>query len=254
MRDKNVTDLTYLEKFIAVQSRLLSESYERLSDNQIPLDNISQAHHMLFKKKLEIFIASFGNGESITILKEKFEKLFDNIIEEWRDEACKLRVKGELINQYNLNSYCYMVWLLSISILLGAKKKEIKLLTQIIESSKIKDEIILFLLSNLNGKIYTNKKVTTYNPYKNLVKNNISSLDESRLEQYLKSWYKGTKLMTWHYYNPANDKYFYFGNWSFESSAIVAILNIDDSKFKEHKNYPSDLVIEYHKKTVGNNV
>ena len=50
MRDKNVTDLTYLEKFIAVQSRLLSESYERLSDNQIPLDNISKAHHMLFKK------------------------------------------------------------------------------------------------------------------------------------------------------------------------------------------------------------
>ncbi|MEP2280958.1 PoNe immunity protein domain-containing protein [Maribacter sp.] len=248
MRDTLISDLNYYKSFIELQNQLLLESHDRLNNNQIPNDNISNVHHRLFFKKLEIFIASFGQGATIEQLRLKLNNLFDNFHQEWLDDACKLRVKGGLIDQYNLNSYCYMIWFLSISILLGIEKKHIDLLTKTIEDAKIEDELILFLISALNGKEYLNKKETTYRPFKKLVKNNIRDLKKMDLKKYLKSWYQGTKLMTWHHYNPANGKYFYFGKWSFEASAIVAILNIDDNSFKEQENYPHELVLEYRKR------
>lgn len=255
MRDTSISDLNYYSCFIELQNQLLTESYDKLNNNQIPLDNISSAHHRFFFKKLEIFIASFGQGDSIVRLKQKLDYLFDNIREEWLEEACKLRVKGSLINQYRLNSYCYMIWFLSISILLGVTKQQIQFLTEIIEEAKIEDTLILFLLSELNGKEYVDKKETTYKPFKKLVKNNNLDIDKFHLKQYLNSWYKDTKLLTWHNYNIANGKYFYFGKWSFETSALVAILNIDDTNFKELPNYPEELVTEYRRrKKVGNNV
>ncbi|MGJ8716563.1 MAG: PoNe immunity protein domain-containing protein [Maribacter stanieri] len=252
MRDTLISDLSYYNDFIKLQNQLLSESYYRLDNNQIPADNISRVHHRLFFKKLEIFIASYGRGDSIKELHEKFNKIFENINKEWEDEATKFK-KGKMqtsYDQYWLNSYCYMVWVLSISILLGVDSHKINILTRLIEKGNIKDELILFLLSGLNGKTYLEKKKTTYNPFKNLVKTDLTILDKSSLNMYLKSWYKNTKLLTWHnYIKSTPEKHFYFGYWSFETSAIVALLNIDDSAFKEHENYPYDLVVKYRERT-----
>jgi hypothetical protein len=44
----------------------------------------------------------------------------------------------------------------------------------------------------------------------------------------------------------------YYGAWSFESAAITAILDLDDSRFKNNKYYPKDLVDYYREKSKAN--
>jgi hypothetical protein len=34
----------------------------------------------------------------------------------------------------------------------------------------------------------------------------------------------------------------YYGYWSFESAAVVAIMGLDDSSFRENQYYPKDLI------------
>ena len=43
----------------------------------------------------------------------------------------------------------------------------------------------------------------------------------------------------------------YYGYWSFESAAIVAILDLDDSSFRDNQYYPKDLV-DYYRSTQQN--
>ena len=88
-------------------------------------------------------------------------------------------------------------------------------------------------------------KITTYKPFKSLLKADIFKTDSNHIKKYLDKWYQNTKLLTWHNYTPDNGKLFYYGRWSFESAVIVAILDLDDSKFRENEYYPKNLVDYY---------
>lgn len=248
VRDKLIKDKNYYDRFLRTKEGLIEQSLDRINSNSIPNDNISNVWHRIFFKKFECLIAKYGRGDNLDELRSELDKLFNHIEAEWQNDAVKFKMgrPQKVLDQYWLNSYCYMVWLISLSILLGISKERITQITNLIESANIKDELILYLLSSLNGKGYENQHVVKYALFKNLMKPGIEQIDSQILKKYLGSWHKNTKLFTWHnYINSVNDKEYYFGYWSFESAAIVVLKNLNDGAFNEHPNYPNELVEYY---------
>ncbi|WP_185154438.1 PoNe immunity protein domain-containing protein [Fulvivirga sp. M361] len=245
MRDRLISDKNYYSRFIKTKTHLIQESNSEIINGNVPEDNVSNTIHRIFFDKLECLIAKYGRGDSIKSLKEDLNVLFSDLEISWTDQAAKFK-KGrpqKTLDQYWLNSYCYMVWLLSISILIGITDKQKNQITVLIESGNITDELILFLLSGLNGKKYSQQKATTYKPFKGLTKKGLQDINQQVVKAYLKTWYQNTKLLTWHnYINSVNDKEYYFGYWSFESAAVVALCSINEKTIIEHPNFPTDLL------------
>lgn len=249
MRDSLVNSKSYFELFIEEKVNLIVDSNERINNGILTEDQIPFAKYQIFLFSLEILIAKYSAGFSSEELRKDYSKAIILLSDGWEDSVVKFKSGNKIIDQYMLNQYCYMVWMLSIGILLKVTNNEITILKNLVTKGGIKDELVLFLLEALTkDQTKEERAKTTYKPFKNLVKSNeyhnISSKD---VKKYIAGWYKNTKLLTWHNYSASIDRAkYYYGYWSFESAAIVAILGLDDSKFRDNEYYPKDLV-DYHR-------
>lgn len=243
MRDTLVVNEKYFEEYASEMKMLIQKSKDRIVNGSLSEENIPGAKFRYFLKFLEKLIANYSKGESIDLLKQQYVTTLNLMTEGWADSVVKFKMgRPQVIyDKYSLNYYCYMVWMLSLAVLLRVSDKEINILKSIIQNGKIDDELILFLLQlNIDKSTETN-----YKPFKSLLKRDILKTDSNHIKKYLDKWYQNTKLLTWHNYTPENGKHFYYGRWSFESAVIVAILDLDDSKFRTNEYYPKDLVDYY---------
>lgn len=247
MRDNILKNEDYFNSFKKVKLDIIKESLG-LIENELDADKIPFAKYRVFLFSLEILISNYSKGTEISELKNDFSFSINYLKEGWDNSVVKFKLGGRVLDQYGLNEYCYIVWLLSFAILLNATKKERLILRDKILNANIKDELILFLLDYLIGEeALVNFKPTTYKPFKLLLKKEVQKTDSKHLKKYLDKWYANTKLLTWHNYNPDGGKYFYYGKWCFESAAIVVILGLDDNEFRDNEYYPKDLVDYYRK-------
>ncbi|MCL1933400.1 MAG: DUF1911 domain-containing protein [Candidatus Azobacteroides sp.] len=63
---------------------------------------------------------------------------------------------------------------------------------------------------------------------------------EKSIKKYLESWYEMNKHVPW-YNNHLRDNG-YSGYWAWEVAAVVKLIGLDDSSFKDNQYYPYDLV------------
>lgn len=105
-----------------------------------------------------------------------------------------------------------------------------------------------FLINILISKTQYTKRILFPESYASLkevidlANDNQKEKSIQRLKKYLdKEWYKGHSDAGW--YNSHKSKHnIYSGYWSFESGALVKILDLDDSSLKEQQYYPYDIV------------
>ena len=251
MRDKIINDNKYFELFIDEKQSLIHDSIDRIESGVLTDDNVPFAKYQIFLFSFEILIAKYSAGLLPEELISDYTYSIRLLSDGWDDNVVKFKLGNKVLDQYMLNQYCYLVWMISIGILLNVDKKERFVLKDLIVSGNIKDELILFLLEIMTKSHFRVDRIkTTYSPFKNLVKN-VTNIEISNgdIKQYLDGWYKNTKLLTWHNYSQTiNKARYYYGYWSFESAAIVAILNLDDISFRDNQYYPKDLV-DYYKST-----
>ncbi|MEZ5057316.1 MAG: DUF1911 domain-containing protein [Saprospiraceae bacterium] len=249
MRDNFENSKKYFELFIEEKMNLIGDSYKRIDSGILTEDQMPFAKYTIFLFSLEILIAKYSAGFSIDELKGDYSNTINLLTSGWDDSVVKLKMGVKTLDQYILNQYCYMVWVLSLGILLLVSDKEKSLLKSIITNGNIKDELILFLLEALtNNNLKTEKIKTTYKPFKNLLKNNkLYEINRSDVKKYLSGWFKNSKLLPWYNTKSSIGKgsKYYYGFWSFESAAIVAINGLDDASFRENEYYPKDLVDYY---------
>jgi hypothetical protein len=245
MRDNIFKNEDYFNSFKKVKLDIIKESFG-LIQNELDADKIPFAKYRVFLFSLEILISNYSKGTEISELKNDFSFSINYLKEGWDDSVVKFKSGNKLLDQYRLNEYCYIVWLISFAILLDVPKQEKSILLDTILKANIQDELILFLLKYIEDEnTLRSSKLTTYKPFKSLLKADILKTDSNQIKKYLDKWYQNTKLLTWHNYSPNSGKYFYYGKWSFESAVIVAILDLDDSKFRDNEYYPKDLVDYY---------
>ncbi|MBK7095104.1 MAG: DUF1911 domain-containing protein [Saprospiraceae bacterium] len=250
MRDKNITQNDYFDKKIDSLNELINYRLDGLLIEKYQKENIPGVKNGLFYESFEILIAKYSRGDSMNELKEEFPKVLKYMEDGWDDSVVKFKMgrPTKIYDFYWINDYCYMLWMLSFATLLKVSKNEIDILHNLIEKGNIDDKLLLYILGHLNKKLYAKTSIQKYEPFKRIYKKaEVENIDSQHLKKYLQNWYKHTNYLTWHNYlnSVEKGKFSYFGYWSFETAAIVAIMDLDDSSFRDNQYYPKDLVDYY---------
>ncbi|MCU5101721.1 PoNi-like cognate immunity protein [Bacillus cereus] len=141
--------------------------------------------------------------------------------------------------------YIYMLWIISLGILLETDKKNIERLKKIVDKKNVNDAVIDFLLCA--SDIGYTKMMNRYykeNPYaktREIIELAQTDKKEAskRLQTYMeKEWFRGHYDYEW---KNAHKEPGYVGYWSFETAALAKILELDDISLKDNNHYPYDL-------------
>ncbi|HDR8172600.1 TPA: DUF1911 domain-containing protein [Bacillus thuringiensis] len=182
-----------------------------------------------FNYELEDIIAKYSLGEAIHTIEGNFDNALIDLGHIGEREV----------------GYLNLIWMISLGILLETEKKNLVSLAKLVEKENMNDAVIDFLLcaSDIG---YTNMTNRYYkeNPYaKTREMIELAQTDKKeaskRLQTYMeKEWFKGHYDYEW---KNAHKELGYVGYWSFETAALVKILELDDTSLKDNNHYPYDL-------------
>lgn len=174
------------------------------------------------------FVARYSRGDSIRDLKRLYAEILDSYIASISDSDI-----------YNIS-----LEVISLGILFEVDKSKLRQLYDLIKQYKQDDKIFSLFLHpvlqtmDIYPKLRFKKSKSTLMLEKILSSNKEDAqiLIKDYLENY---WYSKENLDE--VYN-SHKKGGYAGYWSWEAAAIVKVMNLDDSSFKDNEYYPSDLV------------
>lgn len=182
-----------------------------------------------FRHRINDIRAKYSLGDDIHTLEDYFHSAIDHL------ESTGTREIG----------YIYMVWTISLGILLETDKTNLKRLGKIVEKKEVNDAVIDYLLcaSDIGWTKITNNysEESPYMKTREIIE--LAATDKSaaseRLYTYMeKEWLTGHRGYGWKNAHKDSD---YVGFWSFETAAIAKILKLDDSALKQSNRYPYDL-------------
>lgn len=249
MRDIH-KDIEYFNRLIFD----IKESIER-KINWIDIGK-TQADKIYFSKRSIVwdYISLIGAKYSVGLNKIDFindlEEAISKCNESW-DGFWKLKGRDEKeYDQYILSAYDEMLWMLSLGYLLNIPNDTFKLLVDIIDRDKVKDNLFEFIIS---AKLKDRQpiKEESYRDYFGIpetfakLREAIKETDKAKAEKLVKEfitkdWYNNHKDAGW--YNSHKSKHnVYFGYWSFETAAVVKIMGLNDASFRDCQYYPKDL-------------
>ena len=104
------------------------------------------------------------------------------------------------------------------------------------------DAILWYIIAAKNGNGNTTERVRWPKLYQLLLDiTKMSKKDaELAMQSYLDNWYALHRNDPW--YDNHKKELVYKGYWSWEAAAITKIMKLDDTSFKDHPNYPYDMV------------
>ncbi|PFJ35742.1 PoNi-like cognate immunity protein [Bacillus thuringiensis] len=209
------------------------EEDEKNGIQRYPNDNksiILENYLLNFIHEMNDIRAMYSLGEDIS----KMEVYFYNAIDDLEHtETSKV-------------GYIYMLWIISLGILLETDKKNLERLKKIVDKKNMNDAVIDFLLcasdigyTNMTNRYY---KENPYAKTREIIE--LAQIDKKeaskRLQTYMeKEWFKGHYDYEW---KNAHKEPGYVGYWSFETAALAKILELDDISLKDNNHYPYDLV------------
>ena len=182
-----------------------------------------------FRYEMEDIRAKYSLGEEISVIEEDFHNAIYDL------ENTGSREIG----------YLSLIWMISLGILLETDKKNIERLKKIVDTKNMNDAVIDFLLcaSDIGYIKMTNRyyKESSYAKTREIIELAQTDKKEAskRLQTYMeKEWFKGHYDYEW---KNAHKEPGYVGYWSFETAALVKILELDDTSLKDNNHYPYDL-------------
>ncbi|EEL39739.1 hypothetical protein bcere0020_27920 [Bacillus cereus Rock3-29] len=182
-----------------------------------------------FRYEMEDIRAKYSLGEEISVIEEEFHNAIYDL------ENTGSREIG----------YLSLIWMISLGILLETDKKNIERLKKIVDTKNMNDAVIDFLLCASDiGYIKMTNRYYKENPYaktREIIELAQTDKKEAskRLQTYMeKEWFKGHYDYEW---KNAHKEPGYVGYWSFETAALVKILELDDTSLKDNNHYPYDL-------------
>ncbi|KAA0765784.1 PoNi-like cognate immunity protein [Bacillus sp. SH5-2] len=197
-----------------------------------PKDNnsiIVETYLENFRYEMEDIRAKYSLGEDISAIEGNFHNAIDYLEHTGSSES----------------GYVSLIWIISLGILLETDKKNIERLKKIVDTKNINDAVIDFLLcaSDIGYTKMTNRyyKENPYAKTREIIELAQTDKKEAskRLQTYMeKEWFKGHYDYEW---KNAHKEPGYVGYWSFETAALVKILELDDISLKDNNHYPYDL-------------
>ncbi|MCX2682107.1 DUF1911 domain-containing protein [Galbibacter sp. EGI 63066] len=247
IKDKNFFDRIIANKVVSNKIWISKCENGEIKDNRVSFvkRNISWTN-------LTILSARYSAGYSVEELVFNWKKSVKLIHESW-DGFWKLKQGTPPVehDQYILSAYDEMLWMLSLGYLLDIEEADFKKLAEVIDRDGVKDYLFEFII---RAKLKDRQPITeesyreffgipdTFKKLRQAITETNKTKAENLIKEFItKDWYKNHKDAGW--YNSHKSKHdTYFGYWSFETAAVVAIMNLDDSSFRDCQYYPKDLV------------
>lgn len=194
----------------------------------------------IFSNQFLIFNLEYTSGKKL----EEFVKNFDLILKSYIksiDPTHDLSDGGDLI-------YSELLRIVSIGIILESNGFSTQLndLAQILNKLNFDDKLISSILKNYGFSKISNNLYWPNDTAVKLLTNTLKETNDIAIENlkyYLeKVFYSKENLEDAYDSHKSNRGYTFFGYWSWEAGAIVKIMGLDDSSFKDNLYYPCDLV------------
>ncbi|NBA87266.1 DUF1911 domain-containing protein [Emticicia sp. CRIBPO] len=255
MRDK-VKNKDYFNNFIRDIDEAIQKGLKRISMGQVPLENVNRVKIGLIEFYLIKISCRYSAGDNPNDNLEDLLRAINLAYESWPG-FWKIPIGKPLgsrfLNQYSIDGYVLMLRLLSWGYLLNIDDAHFRKLVEILDEDKVKDSLIEFII---HAKIKDREPIKEESWQKYLaipkafeklrlaIKETEEATAINLMKEFItKDWYKGHKDCGW--YNSHKLSFqLYSGYWSFETAAVVKIMQLDDSSFINCQYYPKDLVHE----------
>jgi hypothetical protein len=254
IRDK-LKDEDYFRRYSELRVSLLEKYINKLQNNEIREDRIGAVQYgNVIMSAIELITAHYSSGSSIEELSIEIRRVIEYMERYWKPEQTKVKARAgkkcELWDQYRLESYEYFLHILSLAYLLNVPDEDFLVLVDLIDRDNISDNLYEFIIkarfpqrAKIREEEYSLDKSFILKVYKHLrAATQQKDMQEAAklVKQFLeKSFYHKHA----NFYNKHNIQHeVYYGYWSFESAAVVAIMGLDDSSFRENQYYPKDLI------------
>lgn len=257
MRDK-IKSNDYFDSLIFKRYQIIQKTIDKLDNKLIKPERIQSVKKSLFSKFVSIFQAKYSKGDDLNeVIPEDFKMAVQLMDEFWQENHLGVNYsiingKSQYLNEYTVPLHYNILDLLALSILVDKIDDDsFKKIIAFIDNDEINDFLFEFFIQ----KKFKDRKTKPKESYSNLnhinkrlgrLKSIIREEDKAKASKELKyflekEWYlsfKGTPLYNQHL-NPHNT---YVGYWCFAAAAIVKIMKLDDSSFRDNQYYPKDLI------------
>jgi hypothetical protein len=250
MRDK-LKDIEYFKAFRKAISDSINQRIEWLKIGKVNPVQLSWFKKGNLDYYIKAVVSSYSMGNALATIKDDYFSCLKYLNEGWIEQTVKVENNGVFLDQYYLYSYDEMLWMLSIGYLLDISVDDFKKIVEVIDRDKVKDFLFEFIIS---AKIKDRQSIKeesyrdyfgipeTFAKLREVIKETDKIKAEKLVKEFItKDWYKNHKDAGW-YNNHKSKHNVYFGYWSFETAAVVKIMGLDDSSFKDCQYYPKDLL------------
>jgi hypothetical protein len=185
---------------------------------------------------LHILIARYSAGEDNASLKPYALRVFELL----RDYDART---GDKLKLWEPDAYQYVMWLLSLAVLLGLEEWVPTIATWISTDPEDGQDLLVSRLFGRLGVALPGDSLIHEKPYADLLQatETHGEKQQKTMADYLKRWYSGMKGCYW-YDGHENLGVFFFGYWAFEAGLMTLLWNIDDRSYRDMRFYPKDLV------------
>lgn len=247
MRDK-LKNERYFEKYDRSMFNSIQKSFITLEKGEVVEKMIPYYKKSTFSYMLMYCISAYSSGKDISEIKKRYIDALHYMPTGWIPEVVRPYYKGKRLNEY---SESYMLRMLSLGYLLDISAADYSILVDLIDRDGVKDYLYEFIIrAKIKDRIpikeesyikpfylptaYKRLRMAITEPDKKKSSKLVREFVEKDFVRYLK------KSDQYDYHVSEHD--IYYGYWSFESAAVVKILELDDSKFIDCQYYPKDLV------------
>ncbi|MCS4533014.1 PoNi-like cognate immunity protein [Neisseria montereyensis] len=231
----NIKDEKYFNQYIETHTDDIDYFEEGIRVGRTNPDRVASVQRKIFTTSLHLLIAKYASGYQLDKLKNEFLSVIEKFEKGWKD-------KGDTpTDNIHFDNYVLVLWMLSLGILLNLEIENYQRIVTVLDNSKRRDYLLEYIIqAKISNRTIFND--LTYPKHFGFFKKLIENKDITTLKNHLeKDWYNSMKLTYW-YDNHKSKANTFFGYWSFESGALVKILNLDDSILKDQQYYPYDMV------------
>lgn len=210
-------------------------------------DNISviqDSRQNIVSDSLKMIFAKYSAGFSMEEIKKDYLIALNEMYIVWSERTLESFCHDTTAPCYNTDEYWKILQLLSLGVLLNVSEKETIQIISIRDKVADSDFMLDYICSYFDERklSFVQSKADNYNGLVKAIKGCTMENASSVMKDYLnRQWlkdYKRQGFLTTH-----NSKFnIHSGYWSFESGAIMKILNADDSLLKGQQFYPYDMV------------
>ncbi len=203
-----------------------------------PFERIDLMKQSMVQSYLNLIKCKYSLGAHPIMLSEDLKNAIQLTNESWKN-SWLLYYRERYLKQYVLSAYDEMIGMLSLGYLLNIDENTFKKLIEVIDRDHVKDYLFEFIIrAKIKDRIPIASESYEYS-WKLFGKLRQAIIEPDKLKAQLlvkefitKDWYKEHKNAAW-YNSHKSIHNTYFGYWSFETAAVVKIMGLDDSSFKD---------------------